>query len=154
MKSIFVIGSALCLLASGPIYAKHNDTNPCRLLELDITNATSGNAKLSGDPQGSIIHGYIERRGQAVIPQGQTSVWKFHENPFTGPTGSIVYTWEGKSGTEFCKINYDQSFCGPMRAGTNTTRTEGNCFVINDHTKPSLYWHLSGESQITLGERY
>lgn len=155
MKLTLLINSILLLtLSSAAIADQTKDDDRCKLLNLDVANATNQIAFLVGDPESERLHGYIFRRGHINIPASHSTTWVFHDNPFAGPEGTVIYRWLDKNNQpQHCKIHYRQSYCGLTRAGSNTTEIEGNCSNYNDKTKPSKYWNLSGESQITLGVR-
>ena len=143
----------LLLLTTTTALSEHNkQDNPCRILQINITNDTDARASLAEDPETQRVHGYIFRRGLVNIPRTHSTVWTFYEHSSFGPRGIIVYEWAGKQGDrERCTIDYHQSYCGSFRAGDNTTKVSGNCSIYNYLTKPSLYRHLKGESQVTLG---
>ena len=155
MKLLTYSCGLLLLLTTTTALSEHNkqDNPVCGILQIDVTNNTNARASLSGDPETQRLHGYIYRRGLVRIPRTHSTVWSLSEHPFSGPRGTIVYQWTGEQGNrEKCIIDYHQSYCGYLRAGDNTTTVRGNCSVYNDLTKPSLYWHLKGESQVTLGD--
>ena len=132
-------------------FAKEHRKERCGILQLDVVNATNYLVKLSSDPEYERIHGYILKRGLPVIPSQQVTHWFLKEHPLSGPEGTIRYEFTDSSQTTLhCTIHYDQTYCGLIRAGMNRSWVNGDCSIVNDHTKPSLHWNLFGESQITI----
>lgn len=147
-KTCFFIILALTTCST---FSKEHREEQCRTLQLDVVNATNYLVKLSSDPEYERIHGYISKRGLPTIPSQHVTNWFLHEHPLSGPEGTINYMFTDSSQTvHHCIIHYGQSYCGFTRAGVNHSWVNGDCSIVNDHTKPSLLWNLFGESQITI----
>jgi hypothetical protein len=138
-----------------PLHASLSDdedelVNSCSLLYVHVTNGTPQRAVLANNSDQDRIHGYFVQHGGNTVAAGETVLWKMDQHPLSGPEGKLVYSWRDfNNELHNCEISYNQSFCF-LRAGKNTTKVSGSCFVHNEPTKPSKVWSSPGVSWVTL----